>query len=154
MHTTQIKSYAATVARGVEQIKASSANHGMVVVGLKDVFDHDRMWPLYRQQDGTNRYGAWPHFEVADLAIEARVGKLLEGWEEACGGRAGLAEVFSGRKASPVVLNYVHLTVLVVRDGAPVLTSLRRIVPLFLGYRDDPAALPVIEMLDSAVQRP
>ena len=154
MHTKQIKSYATTVARGVEQIEASSADHGLVVVGLKNVFDHDGMWPLYPQADGTNLYGAWPHYEAADLAIEGWVLKLLEGWEEAFGGHAGLKEVFSGRKASPVVLNYVHLTVLVERDGAPVLTSLRRIIPLFLGYRDDPASLPVIEMLDTAIQRP
>jgi hypothetical protein len=153
-HTRQIKSYADNVVRAVEQIEVSPAEHGLVVIGLKNLFDHDRMWPLYRQEDGSNRYGAWPHYEVADAAIEAWVGKLLNGWEEAFGGTEGLDAVFKWRRATPVVLNYVHLTVLVERNGVPVLTSLRRIIPLDLGYREDPEAEAVIAALHDAVQRP
>lgn len=42
--------------------------------------------------------------------VEANVAKVLDGWEEAFGGKAGLLEIVDGKRASPVVLNYVNGT--------------------------------------------
>lgn len=153
-HTRQLRTYAGNVITAVDQIERSPAQHGLVLMNLKNLVDHDIMWPIVEQPDGTYLYKAWPDSDTADAALEAYVGELLGDWEEAFGGDDGVREIFDGKKAAPIVLNYVHLTVLVLRNERPVLTSLRRIVPLALGFRHDAHADPVIEMLHNAVQRP
>lgn len=154
MHSANPLTYAGAVGKAVEQIDASDAAKGVVVVNLKNILDQDAFWPAYPSEDGIVRYGEWPSAEAADQALELHVTGLLTGWEEAIGGAAGLHELFDGSKAAPIILNYANVVCLVQRNGRPVLTTFRRILPLALGVRDDADALAVTGMLDNAVQRP
>lgn len=149
-NTPNLSTYADRVAGAIDQIERSPADHGMVVVSLKNLLAYDQMWAFH----GQGRFTCWPSAEVADQALEAHVGELLSEWEERFGGEDALRELCDGKKTSPVVLNYVNTTLLVERDGRPVLTTLRRIIPLALGVREDPHVWPVVEALDRAVQRP
>jgi hypothetical protein len=142
-NTPNLSTYAERVAGAVDQIERSPADHGVVVVSLKNLLAYDQMWSFH----GQGRFTCWPSAEVADRALEAHVGDLLAEWEERFGGPDTLRDLFDGRKASPVILNYVNATLLVEREGRPVLTTLRRIVPLALGVRDDPHVWPVLEAL-------
>lgn len=153
MHTPNVKSYADAVRRAVEQIHASRADAGFAVISLKNVVNHDASWIAVPREDGEIHYAAWPSAEEADLDLETQVGRLLDGWEEAFGGEQEIAAVFAGR-AVPVVLNYVHSVTLVERNGEPVLTTLRRIIPLALGLPLDSSAVGVLNSLDRAVQSP
>ena len=154
LNSANILTYKDLVASAVRQIERSPADHGVAVVSLTNVVDHDAFFPAFPQADGTVRYGAHESAEAMGRMLEVHVAGLLEGWEQAFGGAAGLQEIFGGKRASPVVLNYVNVTGLVMRNERPVLTATRCIVPLALGYRDDPAVYPVIELVDTAVQRP
>jgi len=52
------------------------------------------------------------------------------------------------------VVNYVHGTTVVMKDGRDVLTSLRRVYPLELGLPIEKEALSVTEVLHDAFRCP
>jgi hypothetical protein len=154
MHTPNPKSYADAARRAIEQIDASPAERGFAVISLKNILDYERYWEAVPAEGNRIHYRAWDSVEEIDRDLETHVQELLGDWEAAFGGEAELQKLFNGSRATPVILNYVSMTALVQRNGADVLTTLRRIIPLQLGIAYNEAALAVIKSLDDAVQTP
>jgi hypothetical protein len=153
MHSRKPKTYADAARRAIQQIDASPAERGFVVISLKNILDYDRYWRAV-PDGGRIHYTAWDSVAEIDRDIEEHVTELLGDWEAAFGGQEELKKLFEGSRATPIILNYVNVVALVRRNGADVLTTLRRILPLALGIEENDETLAVIKSLDDAVQSP
>jgi len=62
------------IEEGIEQIEASPAEIGAVIVNLKNVIDHDRTWPLlnpaeYAARKDTPTYASWASYQQPLLLL-------------------------------------------------------------------------------------
>lgn len=149
LHSSNVKTYADTVKKGLEQIRDSEAETGLVLVSLKEHVAYNSFWKKDASGDR-----AWASVEQADRALERSVEDVLHGWEDGFGGAEQVASLFREVGGVPVVMNYAMPTLLIDLPTGPILTILRRFLPLYLGLPIDQEAANIVDLLDRAVQRP
>jgi hypothetical protein len=142
LHSTHPEGFLDHLRKGVDQIEKSPATIGVVAFNLKNVLDHDALWPL-AQISGSADLGpaAWPNRELAYAALEWQmdeIGRRLRAQVEDF--PSELAKIFNGKKSVPAFLLWGHTATGVLVDGRPAPTSARRMVAVRAGAVDQMAA--------------
>jgi hypothetical protein len=146
----KVRAYFDNILDGVRQINNATVDHGMVVVSMKNVIDHERAWPLRNAE--AFKHGAEPEYdsyhsaeEITDLlATESRA--LHQAMLDEVGEENVLA-LFKNGKARPVVVQYLHTV------GAVTCRDRTMATPLaFLFARIDDVGLPIATLLNRALQ--
>jgi hypothetical protein len=139
------------VEKGVRQIEAApDAEVGLVLIGLKNVIQHDKVWPILNPVDAAN--GAEPIFgavvfqeQVIDY-LRGLATTLVDDMEKSIG-RDELLAIFKCRKARPGVAFYIQTVGSILREGVPFPTHL-----LFLQPETDDLVTTVCGRLNAALQ--
>lgn len=139
------------IEKAVRQIEAApDVQVGLVIISLKNVIRHDRLWPILNPDEVAN--GAEPIFGAAILqepvvqCLRKRGTALFDEMEKVIGADEVLA-IFRGRKASPGAAFYIQTVASIVRGGTPFPTHL-----LFLQPETDKVATAVCNRLNAALQ--
>lgn len=104
MHSTNPKTFCERVAEGVAQIHASPADRGLVVVNMKNTFEHDALWPA-KIIDGEYHLGELPTMDHACALLLPTYKKVQAGAFQVFGSEIGFYQnLFQGKKAAPYVL--------------------------------------------------
>jgi hypothetical protein len=118
----------ANIEKGVQQIEASRAECGVVILTLKNILRHDEFWPIRNPMDvaagAEPLYGAYPTFEEASEGV-LHAAQTLGNSLLAVIQPDALAGVFRTKKALPGVLYWVHTACCVPVHGLPLATSVR-----------------------------
>ncbi|ACB73831.1 hypothetical protein [Opitutus terrae] len=104
MHSTNPKTFCERVREGVDQIEASAAERGLVVVNMKNTFDHDALWPA-KIIDGNYHLGGLRSVAHARELLLPIYQTLQAGVFEVYGSERSFYEhLFKGKKAASYVL--------------------------------------------------
>lgn len=124
--------------KGVEQIQSSEADVGCVVFSLKNLIDHDRLWPIVNNEAyaaGLEEplFGAWPTLKCplaslrSSASLCARLFKRSNVAQE-------LRDAFAKKKALPCALLFLPTTVGVQSEVGPLPTILHVFFLMRLGH--------------------
>lgn len=130
LHSTHPEGFLEHLRKGVDQIEKSSATVGVVAFNLKNVLDHDALWPL-APIEGREDLGpaAWPTVELAYSALEREmneIGRRLA--TQVADFQSELEKIFKGKKSIPAFLLWGHTATGVLLEGRPTPTSARRML--------------------------
>lgn len=104
MHSKNPKTFCERVLEGVEQIEVSAADRGLVVVNMKNTFDHDKLWPA-KVIKGDYHLGELPSVDHARQLLLPVYQEVQTGVFNEFGSEVGFYKnVFKGKKAAPYVL--------------------------------------------------
>jgi hypothetical protein len=104
MHSKNPKTFGERVREGVEQIEVSAADCGLVVVNMKNTFDHDKLWPA-KVINGDYHLGQLPSVDHACQLLLPVYQEVQAGVFKEFGSEVGFYQnVFKGKKAAPYVL--------------------------------------------------
>jgi hypothetical protein len=116
------------IEKGVDQIEASNADTGIVIVNLKNVIDREHYWWITRKDDALP--GGMPEYSYFSSLAEpltmlradhnAIVTRLREQITE-----AEMTKLFTANKSLPGFALWAHIRTALLIDGKPVPTSLR-----------------------------
>ena len=146
----KVRAYFDNIQDGVRQINNATVDHGMVVISMKNVINHERAWPLLNPEEF--KQGAEPEYDsyqsaekITDLlATEARA--LHQAMLDEMGEENVIA-LFKNSKARPVVVQYLHTV------GAVTCCDRTLATPLaFLFAKIDDVGLPIATLLNRALQ--
>jgi len=113
--------------KGIQQIEDSAANIGCVVFNLKNVIDHNALWPMLNQEEFKNgaepEFGAWRDLQtplnmLLDLANGAQHELIT------VNSRNQTEALFKGKKAIPGALLFLQTAVSLHTAQGPVPTTL------------------------------
>ena len=113
---------------GVDQIERSSVQQGVVVFNMRNLVDHDLVWPIlneeaYRRREETPTFRGWSN----SAPVEAYL-KSLSDMKHAefvdQNGQAPIDALFRGKKALPACLNFFQTTTSVRRVEGPAVTTI------------------------------
>ncbi len=127
-HTANAKTYVDNVRVGVDQLERAPVDHGVVIMNLRNLINHDDLWSS-RSRDGRFVYDAYRSEEGAEAALFKEGERMQDAVAAEFGGPIAIAALFRGKKAIPLVLNYLATVLGVIREGrqSP-LTSMRRLL--------------------------
>ncbi len=148
------KTYADNVRAAVQQIESSRAEKGLVVMNLKNVLNHDALWPANEDPSGAWMYYPAQSLKVAEEALQKETSRLEEDVFRELGGETGVTSLFSNKKAVPLIVNYSSTVLGVIRSKKPVVTSLRTLTVWQLLGRIDNASERVADSLSRGLQEP
>lgn len=126
-HSPNGKTLFGNVRKAVEQINRSKADVGVVIMNLKNLLNHDDLWPILNETEWKN--GAEPLFsgyldsDDATNKLRSEVDQIVESIASEIS-KEDLVETFFGGKALPAIVFYVPTVVGTVVGGRPQLTSL------------------------------
>jgi len=112
MHTASEKSFLDRIRDGINQInrcvERGKAQRGIVVISLKNVLDHDKLWPITREPGtGDIIYATYLDELTPRRLLESECNRYQRELLELCGGPQGFRDIFAGSHAEPFIL--VHL---------------------------------------------
>jgi len=118
MHSPLAKSLIDRVRDGIEQIKATDAAKGIIVVSLKNVLRHDQLWPV-TQEAGTGNYiyFSYPDCSSVEQCFQRECNRYQTELIELLGGPEGFRNVFAGSRVYPVILLHLCTVVRVLTNG-------------------------------------
>lgn len=127
-HSNAPATLLANLEKGVQQIEASRAECGVVILALKNILRHDEFWPIRNPLEvaagAEPLYGAYPTFKEASEGV-LHAAETLGNSLLAVINQESLAGVFREKKALPGVLYWVHTACCVPVHGLPLATSVR-----------------------------
>jgi hypothetical protein len=104
MHSKNPKTFGERVQEAVEQIEVSAADRGLVVVNMKNTFDHDKLWPA-KIINGDYHLGELPSVDHACRLLLSVYQEVQAGVFGEFGSEVDFYRtVFNGKKAAPYVL--------------------------------------------------
>jgi hypothetical protein len=104
MHSKNPKTFCERVQEGVEQIQVSAAERGIVVVSMKNTFNHDELWPA-KVVEGNYCLGYLPSVAHACQLLLPIYRQLQDGVFNVFGSEVAFYQnLFKGKKAAPYVL--------------------------------------------------
>jgi len=104
MHSISPKTFCERVAEAVKQIEASPADRGLVVINMKNTFDHDALWPA-KKIHGEYHLGHLQTVDNARARLLSHYEKIQAGVFAESGSEIGFYQnLFQGKKAAPYVL--------------------------------------------------
>ncbi|MFT3840792.1 MAG: hypothetical protein QM723_27625 [Myxococcaceae bacterium] len=137
LHSRTPQQWLSTVKKAVEQIEASSAERGVVMLNMRNHLDLNVYWPLL---DPTSRES---NPEYAAFGDESRPFKILREQlagvatsAKAAAGQDALEAILLKPRIMPAVAMWGHTLSPVVLNGAPVIASVRTLV--VTNASDDP----------------
>ena len=120
MHSPLAKSLLDRVRDGIEQIEATNAKKGIVVISLKNVLPHNQLWPAEREPDTHDYiYFSYPDSSLVQQRLQAECNRYQTELLELLGGPEGFLNVFKGSRAFPTVLVHLCTAISVLKDGRP-----------------------------------
>lgn len=153
LHSPHPQTFVDRLSEGIAQIERSEASIGIVVVNLKNLIHHDEYWPIQNADEwkagAEPRFGCFvdPAAPFNQLLKEAQlVGVRMKEHID----RPTLEGLFLGKKAIPGYLLWSHTVCGILRDGLPVVSSVR--VMNFQTVEQPPEhVVSVLECLHKAV---
>jgi hypothetical protein len=148
MHSRSPQTFLNRVREGIEQIENSNADQGIVVISLKNLLPHDDYWTL-----GPVQPGLWN--ELMPRAIEPEIvarmfNHFCAGYHQKVidlfpNGPEGFRNLFTNKKATPVVLLHLCSTVSASVNDKPSFHFMRMLCAL----TEDPLPDGVLTMLNN-----
>jgi hypothetical protein len=152
-HGKPAKSIYDNINKGVDQIEASPAEIGCVVLNFRNLIDHNRSWPIMNETEVSMGkapiFGGWCNhmFLAQELALFAQRKKeeieMVIGKEE-------VIKTFNGKKAIPAALIFLHTATGIATRFGPLPTSIK----MFYLCRFDYDYFPMFEKLNQALHKP
>jgi len=151
IHSDKVKTITDRIDDGLSQIDRSNANRGVVILNLKNLIEHDRVWPITRQPNTNEvRYVPFQTEENAKFEFDQMAQRVFEMVCTQLKGEEGINVLFNNRKASPFVLAFFSTVVGLVREGKPTFTLLRLLKP-FVFREISEEDLRVAELLNDGI---
>jgi hypothetical protein len=106
-HSESPLTFLERVREGIDQIEKSDAEHGIVIVNLKNLIPHDIVWPAkLDKESGEWTYGAFPFRDGPSEMIQIIFQKFEQQVYATTGGRESFVRIFDSKKAVPLVLMF------------------------------------------------
>jgi hypothetical protein len=130
MHSTLAKSLLDRVRDGILQIDRSvahsPAHRGIVVISLKNVLNHNELWPITREQITNDViYQAYLDSGLLRKILECECKRYESELLELLGGKQGFRDLFAGSRAEPLILVHLSTVVGLLHNGRPAHSLLR-----------------------------
>jgi hypothetical protein len=141
------------IEEGIHQIQVSPAEIGAVIINLKNVIDHDQMWPLLNAADyaagrDTPTYASWPSYD-GPLALLRQTALTCQRQLISTNGRENVRSLFTGRKSIPGVILFLQTTTSVQLAEGPANTVLGLFYLMHEGVRREDSV--VLDKLNDAM---
>jgi hypothetical protein len=149
------KSIYDNICKGIDQIEASPAEIGCVVLNFRNLIDHNRSWPIRNEDEYKSGeppiFGAW----TEHMFLANELAQLVHRKEEEIKAKIGIDHVittFRGKKTIPATLVFLHTATGVVKPPASI--PMPSSIKMFYLCRFDNLYTPVFEMLNNALHKP
>ncbi len=107
---------------GVRQLEKSNIDIGIVVFNLKNIFDHDEIFPRIVDESGQPQFLAHKKPELVDQKLAQFCEETVIGMVDRVG-KDMVRESFKLTKTPPVCLAYLQSTASVIKNRLPVITG-------------------------------
>ncbi len=108
--------------KGIGQIERSPASRGCVVFSMKNMIDHDLLWPLLNPasfRSGMDPlFGGWSHIDCPATLLRNTAAVKADELAQAHGPEHILA-LFEGKKTAPFILQILQSATGLIRGGHP-----------------------------------
>lgn len=152
LHGTSPLTFFERLEEGINQIERSEAEIGVVIFNLKNLIDHDCMWPILNHEDVA--HGAEPSFgswRDKDKPIELLVSIADQKHAELIDVNSigQVTSLFENKKSVPGALSFLQTGTAITTSVGPMVTSIGVFVYMDLLLRSGPH--PVLDRLNSAM---
>lgn len=127
VHSLHPEAFIKNLKKGIDQIEASPASVGVVLINLKNVLDYENLWPIVTPLGGAGEPAEYAAFDSPEepynrlLLQMQHIGVTLKEYLPA----DHLETFFDGKKSIRGFLLWGHAMTGVVRNGRPTPSSLR-----------------------------
>lgn len=126
MHTANIKTFVQEINTGVKQIEATNVKRGIVCINLKNIINHDEMWPIMNKEDflngGEPLFGSYPNIEIPTSIFRNIANKISADMLKECG-TDYIINMFKDKKALPGCLLFIQTAISVSFGSTPYPTT-------------------------------
>jgi hypothetical protein len=131
MHSPLTKSLLDRVRHGIEQIEVTDAAKGVIVVSLKNVLNHEELWPVTQEPEtGDYIYSCDPDRSRIEQCLQRECNRYQTELLELLGGLQGFRNVFSGSRVYPVILVHLCTVGSVRKNGHPTFQLIRMLASI------------------------
>lgn len=146
MHSPSPKTFLDRVREGIDQIRRSKADKGIVVISLKNLLSHDEIWTMKANSDIWNLLMPGPvHPEIARrMFVRLSEQYYKQVVDELLGGPKAFREMFENTQAVPAVLLHFCSTICTTEQAKPNLHLMRMLATISV----DPIQPDLFSILD------
>jgi hypothetical protein len=126
MHTRSSITLLERVREGIDQIKATNANRGLVVVSPQNVVPHDQFWPATKDPiTGDYKYHTYQDLSEVEQRLQVEFNRHQTESLDPLQGPDGFRQLFAGTRVCPSILAHASTVIGVLKDGGPKLHLIR-----------------------------
>lgn len=150
LHSKNPQTFFDRLAEGVDQIERADVDYGVVVLNLKNRFEHDSVFPMELDADGRPIYRAYKNPAVWDTTLRDFCTDTVLEMQERIGPQ-DVRNLFKTPKTPPMCLTYLQTCSTILRNGQPMSTGIAVAVDVTLTGRK--LALPIrqIQQLEACL---
>lgn len=125
IHSFKPKSLEENITKAIDQIEKSSCTKGFVMFNLKNIIDHDEIWPLldkcYHEHGVPPEYGTFYNIDEPLQMMKSYIPQMFQLLDEKISKKEMLSH-FENKKAEPVVVSLLQSSTGIMVNKSPVFT--------------------------------